>query len=112
MPEDKMFAELMNERPMRGVKQNAPEAGGNPDTTHDCESPGAPGSHRRPLLCPPLRADLRPTRGQIVATALEVLDRLLQGRTPERLDGSILDDYVNMHASMQAPVHAGTQACS
>lgn len=44
----------------------------------------------------------RATRSQIAAVALEVLDRVLGGKAPARLDGSVLDEYVRTYGRVEA----------
>jgi hypothetical protein len=54
--------------------------------------------------------DPRPTRGAIVGVALEMLDDVLRGHTPEIFDRTLLADYARRHAGTQAGTQAGAEA--
>lgn len=106
MPDDRMFSQLMaDSRPLPQINA-LPNATSKKKVLH--LSVNLPEDHAKiidryySLLYP---TDCRATRSAIIGLALEVLDRVLSGSAPERLDASVLDAY----ARTQAGSHADTQ---
>lgn len=51
----------------------------------------------------------RTTRSAIIGIAIEVLDRILNGTAPDRMDASVLDGYARTRADSHADAPARTR---
>ena len=107
MPDDRMFSQLMaDSRPLPRISP-APIPVSKKKVLH--LSVNLPEDQAEiidryySLLYP---TDRRATRSAIVGLAIEVLDRILFGSAPERLDTSVLDAYARTHAGSRADANA------
>lgn len=107
MSDDRMFSQLMSDsRPLPPMTP-APNATSKRKVLHLSvnlpENQAEIVDRYYSLLYP---TDHRATRSAFIGLAIEVLDRVLAGAAPERLDASVLDAYARTHAGAHAGAHA------
>jgi hypothetical protein len=112
MTDDRMFSQLMTDSRRRPEPTASPAMTSKKKVLHlsvNLPSDQAEIVDRYYSLLYP--TDRRATRSAFIGLAIEVLDRILDGAAPERLDASVLDAYARTRAGSHArtPARGRTQ---
>lgn len=108
MTDDRMFSQLMESTPPPVARSEPPQRVRRRHVTWNLTEHHVGIIDRYFTLL--YQSEPRPTKSELVGVAIDILDRILGGTAPDRLDADLLDDYTRRQPSIQAAAQKAARA--
>lgn len=108
MTDDRMFSQLMESQAPPVARTEAPQRARRRHVTWNLTERHVGIIDRYFTLL--YQSEPRPTKSEIVGLAIDILDRILGGTAPDRLDADLLDEYTRRQPARQAAAQQTARA--